>query len=231
MIEKEEDIRKIYNKRIEKDKSLFFIDKICVSEHGLYKRVKRKKLFGIDMDNEEIIPPVFDDVTIYSESVVLAVINNIAALFNLKERKFVSEIYYDRVEFENDYLILNNGSDDMGIYDTRSTSFLYKKGYELANVKDRSTEYIWVKRGRFYDFIRRKDGLLLSMAGLIMAYDTEEGLYGMDENHKVSCFDEYGVEDIVKFRSKVISSGGYLRLQNRTFNIEDIVDIYGNKLN
>ena len=56
-------------------------------------------------------------------------------------------------------------------------------------------------------------------------------MYGRDTNNKVLYFDESGVEDGIMLRKQVIDAGGYLKLTNYTYNLEDIIDVYGNILN
>lgn len=96
---------------------------------------------------------------------------------------------------------------------------------------DLSIEYIWAKRGRFYDYIHRASGAVISLPGIIMAYDTQYGIFGLDEYNRVCKFNENGLGCHWDLRQSVKKQGGYLTLHNHTYNIEHIIDIYGNILN
>ena len=80
-------------------------------------------------------------------------------------------------------------------------------------------------------FISRESGQLMHIPGMTMAYDTQYGMFGMNEFNKVCCYDTRGVASPHLFRRVVLDAGGYITLKNLSLQIEHIVDINGNILN
>ena len=94
-----------------------------------------------------------------------------------------------------------------------------------------TTQYRWIREGRYYHFVHRKDGYLVRTPGLILAYDTDEGMFGINENGRVVCLNPDGSVNSALLRQMVISAGGHLHLCNHDCHIEHFVDVYGNILN
>lgn len=94
-----------------------------------------------------------------------------------------------------------------------------------------NTQYRWIREGHFYHFIHRETGSYVRVTGLIMAYDTDEGMFGINENGRVVCIDSDGLTNAMNLRQAVMRAGGYLALCNHGYHIEHIIDVYGNILN
>ena len=102
----------------------------------------------------------------------------------------------------------------------------------MINTKPNQTEYIWAKKGEYFDCIERSSSKLICLQGsVIMVYDTNEGIFGRCGQYKVCYFDRYGVNQPIELRRIVMEAGGYLELQNHTFNIQHYIDVNGIILN
>lgn len=93
------------------------------------------------------------------------------------------------------------------------------------------TRYQWVRKGGFYYFIHRETGRLVCTTRLLMAYDTDEDMCGIDEDGRVICLNPDGSVNAERLRQMVIHAGGYLALCNHDRHIEHVIDVYGNILN
>ena len=94
-----------------------------------------------------------------------------------------------------------------------------------------TTQYRWLREGNYYHFIHRETGVLIRAIGLVMAYDTDQGMFGVNENGRVVCINKDGSINTTFLRQSVVNAGGYLSLCNHDYHIEHIIDVYGNILN
>ncbi len=225
-------INAIIKRRKKIDAELFFVDTIIVSSMGNIDIIKKKKFYGVSLNDEIIISPIYDEIVIITDSIVSMRIENRISLYDIIRKKPITEFDYTSLAQVGTYCKLNKNSDYFILYDTQNGKMFNIDGYyEEYNLKHLYTEYCWVRKGRFYDYIHRQSGKRISLPGIIMAYDTEFGMLGKDEFGKVSYFEETGVENNLKLRELVSQAGGYLTLINYTYNVEHIIDVYGNILN
>ena len=56
-------------------------------------------------------------------------------------------------------------------------------------------------------------------------------MFGKNENGTISLFEESGIYNVIRLRQMVCEAGGYLTLTNYTYNIQHVIDVYGNILN
>lgn len=225
-------VNSVISERLAKDKDLFFVD-YCVmaSKYGI-DIIKKKKFQGVKNNDVILIPPIYEDIEIASNDVAIVKLLDTYAIFSLRECRQLSEFEYCSVHISNDMIVLHKGNGRSAIYNMNTSNFLYQTAnYDEFNLKDSSTEYIWARRNVFFDYIHRESGRIISLPGIIMAYDTKHGIFGLDEHNKVCNFNEYGVEDQWRLRQLVQNEGGFFALRNYTYNIEHIIDIYGNILN
>ena len=103
--------------------------------------------------------------------------------------------------------------------------------YDEMSQTVQTTQYRWIREGRFYHFVHREDGYVVRAAGLVLAYDTDEGMFGVNENGRVVCINPDGSVNPAILREMVICAGGHLSLCNHDYHIEHIIDVYGNILN
>lgn len=225
-------ILKIVEQRISKDSELFFIDTdIYCSQFGL-NIIKRKKLFGVSLNSEIILPTIYDEIILLTCSVIATKIDNRYSLYDINKREYITEYDYISLEpIESIWKLTNPHGKSIILNTVNSVLYLNENCYEEFNLKLNYTEYVWARKGNYFDYINRKTGKHISLPCIVMAYDTKYGMYGRDTNNKVLYFDESGVEDGIMLRKQVIDAGGYLKLTNYTYNLEDIIDVYGNILN
>lgn len=103
--------------------------------------------------------------------------------------------------------------------------------YDEMSQTVQTTQYRWIREGRFYHFVHREDGYVVRAAGLVLAYDTDEGMFGVNENGRVVCINPDGSVNSAFLRQIVMRAGGHLSLCNHDYHIEHIIDVYGNILN
>lgn len=226
------DLNRIVSERLAKDDELFFVDtSVVCSKHGK-TIIKRKSLQGVQDNDRILIRPIFEAIDIVSSEIAIARLLDMFALFSLREGRQLSEFEYCSVQISDDVIVLGKGNGRTAIYNLDTSDFLHQMGdYDEFNLKDFSTEYVWARRNMFYDYIHRATGRVISIPGVIMAYDTKRGIFGLNKHNKVCKFNEKGVENNAGLRQAVQKEGGYLALRNYTYNIEHITDIYGNILN
>lgn len=223
----------IIEQRIKKDLELFFVDyTIETSKFGL-NIIKKKTFYGVLYKGEIVVPVIYDDIVIITNTTVAVKVNNKYSLYDIHRNEYITTFSYTSLQCIGSYWKLNNNSNNMILFDTLRRKILnISDNYDEYNLKCDNTEYCWARRGRYFDFIHRSSGNCISLPGIVLAYDTEFGMFGKDEvEETVSFFDEFGVEDSYTLRKIVAEAGGYLTLINYTYNIEHIIDVYGNILN
>lgn len=218
--------------RLAKDSELFFVNSSVIDSKYGKDIIKKKKYKGVKGDNGIIIHPIFEDIVIVSNGIAIVKLLDIFALYSLSDGERLSEFEYSSVHVSNEMIVLNKGNGRSAIYNLNTSKFLHQTGdYDEFNIKDASTEYVWARRNSFFDYIHRESGRVISLPGIKMAYDTQYDIYGLDEHNRVCKFNEDGVENHWELRQSAQIQGGYMVLRNYTYNIEHIIDIYGNILN
>jgi hypothetical protein len=224
-------IQAIIDDRRRRDSELFFIDVCSIGREFGYDYTRKKKYHGLSLNGDVVVIPIFDEVLCLSKSVVALKVENKIAIYNLENKEFISQFDYVRIERENSYWKLISASKEVALFDSLRNLFWVNLGYTEYGIRQDNSQYIWAKRGKFFDYIKRDSGQIISLPGIVMAYDSQYGMFGKDEFGKISYFEESGVENSFKLREIVNEAGGYLTLNNFTYKIEDIIDVYGNILN
>lgn len=224
-------ILSIINERKKRDTELFFVDASTVGYEYGYEYTRRKKYYGLSLQGATVIEPIYEKVHCLSKATVALWIYDKIAIYSLHSNEFISQFDYERISKEGSYWKLEKASNTISLYDIEKNRFFGDYGYSEYGIQQSNSQYFWAKRGKFYDFIKRETGQVISLPGVIMAYDTQRGMFGKDEFGKISYFDESGIENVSKLREAVSEAGGYLTLTNLTFRVEDIIDVYGNILN
>lgn len=214
------------------DDGLFYVALQTVCQAGRYAVVKRNKYKGLTYEERLLLSPIYDDISVLDNRIAVVLVEGLKAVYLLAEHRLITDFDYSEIALaDNDaYLLLTTPSNKLGVLDVKRQSWAALPAYdEISN--NLSSEYVWVRNGPFYHFVNFHTGNYYGMPGLIMAYDTLSGMFGMNDSHKVSCYRENGIADTESFRNAVIQHGGHLVLQNTRRRIEHIVDIYGNILN
>lgn len=215
--------------RISRDNDLFFVETAVVdSRYGL-NVIRRKKRYGI----ASLIPPVFDEVMVMSPLVVAAKLDGAYAIYAVKDPASpLCDFECNAMNPSGDMLLMHMLDGKTSLLDMSRAKFvLQHRDYEEYNLRAGHTQYLWARRGRFYDFIHRESGRLISLPGVIMAYDSDLGIWGQDERGRVGVFTENGTVDPDCLRAEAIAHGGYISLTNYTYNLNHVIDVYGNILN
>ena len=225
-------VNRIIAERLAKDNELFFVDSSVIDSKYGKKIIRKKKFQGVQGDNGILIQPIYENIEIVSTDIAIVKLLDTFAIFSLSEGQRLSEFEYSSAHISNDMIVLNKGTGRSAIYNLNTSRFLHQTAdYDEFNLKDASTEYVWARRNTFFDYIHRESGKIISLPGIIMAYDTQHDIFGLDEHNRVCKFNENGIENHWDLRQSVQMQGGYLTLRNHTYNIEHIIDIYGNILN
>lgn len=222
------------NNRLQKNEGLFFITPIMVTNKGEVDIIKRKKYLGIQTMGTIVLEPVYDYVELFSSQWAVVGICGRYALFNIYNKSFVSKFIYSHISIVNCIALMQHyGYPEINsLYDlTRERFIIEESYYEEYNLKNTSTEYMWARKGKFYDFIQRKTGKIISLPGVEFAYDTLFGMLAVSGAERAACFNDMGLEDPGQLRKDVMGAGGYLVLNNYTYNVQHVIDIYGNILN
>lgn len=84
--------------------------------------------------------------------------------------------------------------------------------YDEMSQTVQTTQYRWIREGRYYHFVHRENGHVVRAAGLVLAYDTDEGMFGVNENGRVVCLNPDGSVNSAILRKMVICAGGHTKL-------------------
>jgi len=225
-------IKSVIDERERKDVELFFVDLCTVGNNYGIDLVKRKKYFGLADHGEVIISPIFDEIIWLSANAVALKIEDKYSIFRIDTKLFVSQFDFLSLIQEGTYWKLFSGTEYVSLYDIEKENLLFGEScYSEYGLIPKNTQYFWAKRGKFFDYFHRNSGRIISLPGVVMAYDTLYGMFGKDEYDKISYFEESGIENALKLRQIVYEAGGYLVLNNFTYKIEHVIDVYGNILN
>ena len=225
-------IRKEIKIREQKDDNLFYVNTIIVHSQDGFDIIKKKKFYGVSANGDIILQPIFDEIIILTSSTISAKICDYIALYSSDKKAWITHFKYTLIDKIETYYRLFVDAKSFVLFDTLSNKVLPNiNSYDEFNLKQRNTEYCWARKGRFYDFIHRQSWKCISIPAMVMAYDTDCGMFGMDENGTVSLYDKTGRKNNFELRKIVLKEGGYLALFNYTYNIEHVIDVYGNILN
>ncbi len=226
-------VEEIIAERRNVDNELFFVNLVYVSSQYGYDIVRRKKWYGVREGNNIVVSPLYDEVQLYPNGLVVLKIEGVCACHDIKSNQPVLGFEYLRIDYTDGFLKLYHQSlQRYGIFELANNRMLAEcDRYEDYNLKDNSTEFLWAKRGKYYDYIERKTGRIFGLPTITMAYDTPTGMFGKDERDVVSVYSVAGFADRERLREIVQQEKGYLSLNNYTYHLTHIIDINGNVLN
>lgn len=226
------DLNVIISDRLAKDNDLFFVDTSIVDSKFDKEVIRKKDLYGVQYNGCILLQPIFENIEIVSRDIAIVQVLNRFAIYSLSNCQKLSDFEYPSIRVSNDMIVLSKANGRSSLFNLNTSEFILQScDYEEFNTKDNSTEYLWASKNGFYDYIHRSTGRIVSLPGVTMAYDTKHGIYGRDIHNKICKFNEHGVADYVELRLTVQKAGGYLTLHNYTYNIEHVIDIYGNIIN
>ncbi len=224
-------IEETLGRRTKENEDLFFVKAVPVTQAGNYTIVRRRRLSGLtDSAGTEILIPIYDGIEFLDDGMAFVTVGTEGALFRLPSGKRLTEFRYSKAGYENGLLVLFS-SDGTRSYFNPDNDCCICSGYDRVSSRPNALGFRWAMRGRCFDYISDNGGRKVSLPTVTMAYDCDEGLFGLGEFGTVKCFTDDGTEDFLKLRRIVIENGGHLSLQNIDLAIEHIIDVYGNILN
>lgn len=221
----------VIEQRKEKNSIMFFIPVEVVKTFGKFELVKKKNLYGVNKGDDIILEPIYDEIIFLKEHLCKLRIKNIWALANIVLTRLLLDFSYADIYLSTENLVTTVGSDGMkGLYHADLEYEIIPPEYDEFG-SPIGVEFIWIRKGEFYDFIEQSTGRLIRIGGISKAYDSESGMFGVNSSGRVIMIDSNGYEDPNLLRRTVMNAGGYLCLQNRNRKTEDYIDVYGNILN
>lgn len=218
-------------RRTKENEDMFFVKAVPVTQAGNYTVIRRRKLFGLtDSTGTEVLIPIYDSIKVFDNDMALVAVGTDGALFRLPSGKRLTEFRYSKAGYENGLLVLFS-SDGTRSYFNPDNGCSIGSGYDRVSSYPNALGFRWAMRGRCFDYVSDNGGHKVSLPTVTMAYDCDEGLFGLGGFGTVKCFANDGTEDFLKLRRIVIENGGHLSLQNKDLAIEHIIDVYGNILN
>ena len=71
-----ETIQEIINQRLKYDSEIFFVDTKIVSTEFNMTIIKKKQRYGVSLNSEIVIPPIYDEIVVLTDSTVAIKIKN-----------------------------------------------------------------------------------------------------------------------------------------------------------
>lgn len=221
----------LIERRLEENDELFYLQLQIVSECNGYSITKRKRWFGVNDGANELIPPIYDEVRVCNADIFLLLIEDAYVAYDNRREKMIPDFVFLDCKAVGNYLIFKSRDNTISLYDTERGVFVFKGGYDEVNPAYLESEYFWIRKGRFYSFVHRETGRVVSLVGCVFPYDTDIGMAGLLENGRVAFFDSDGNVSMERLRTEVRSKNGYCSLYNYAYKKRHIIDIYGNILN
>ena len=214
----------------------FYVDLLVEEVVGDIKIVKKREWMGIiqaDIANTLLLPPVFDHITILSNSnniYALLCIDEYWGIYNINNGQWrvlpICNLLLVNEDYNTIELVTSNGH---GLYDIQEDRVVINPIFDDVTCYS-SGDYLWVRLGKWYHFVGKEKGALITIEAK-KAYDTPHGIFALGKDDKVFCANEEGLDDAIQLRDFVIKSHGRGRLYNYKLHNMDIIDIYGFVLN
>jgi len=226
-------VNDIISERIKKDETIFFILRKIVQECGHLNIISRKNLYGLAKSNDVnaiLLPTIFDEIKMLYSEIWAVRLNYLWGVFNLSIDKWaflpccndlVFNEYYKTIEMISDF--------GHGLYSIINNRILIPMKYDDVTICD-NCDYLWVKQGTNYHFIRQRDGKFISVVDATFAFDTFKGMF-IKYKDQITCVNEDGLDLPMSLRCFVSKGNGRGRVINIKHHENVIFDIYGVILN
>lgn len=235
MEQKHNIVKAVIEQRQKLQEERFFIDLSVVEVREHVSIVRKREWLGIALtDSVEtiILPSVFDDITFLSNSdYAMVCIDGLWGIFNVNNGQwgvfpvcYKLTVHYDYATIE---LCTEEGN---GLFFLKEDRMVVPPLYNDVTCWADGA-YLWVRQGSCFHFVRKTDGLFVSLPDAIKAYDTSQGMFAMTPNRIVFCADDEGLDNTQLLRQVVRRGNGRARLYNYKEHNMDIIDIYGYVLN
>lgn len=218
----------IINTRIEDNDEYFFVDYEVVRQCGNIDIIRRRDWLGICIHNDIkniLLDTIADDI-VASGLLAAIKIGGQWALFDLSRCSFLFPPEYDALQLngnERTVTLLLNGK--QGLYSLQEKRVVIPTLFDDCTNNDHS-DYLWVRSGSVYQYVRKSDGSVIDLGDADMAYDTDDAML-VKHGDRVICLNAEGYEDELSLRSLVMRGNGRLKIVNSKLHFYNIIDIYG----
>lgn len=221
----------LIKKRTDQAGDLFFIDETIVWTDGKFEIRKRKKLYGIYLNDTEVFPIVFDEVAHMGGNLFEVKISQFKAIADTSSRRLSSFDYSLFEILSDDYVKVTARKTSMeGVLSANDLRIILPLSFDEVG-RFVKPDLIWVRKGNCYDYVNVRDGRIMNVCPLTLVYDNVEGMAGLNDAGHAVILNNEGRADGKLLRDIVMKAGGHLVLQNYKKKIEHIIDVYGNILN
>lgn len=225
------ELRKTIELRKEKNNQLFYISTEVIMTSGEYEVVRKKKLIGLNNRAGFVFEPIYDEIQFLNDYLCKIRVEDFWGLADCRTSKILLDFGYTEISLLIDGMVETVNQDGLkGLYDTKIMKEIIPPDYEEFG-SPIGVEYIWIRKGKFYDFIEKSSGRVIRIGGLSKVYDSRFGMFGVNDSGRVIMIGPDGYENPHLLRKTVIDAGGYLCLKNYLNKTEDYIDVYGNILN
>lgn len=229
-----DNIKEIINKRLCRDKKLFF-HSVDIVETSLKTSIcKRKEFLGIIQNSdslEQLLPCIYDDIVAIENDLFLIRVNEKWGIFDAKNNCWCIELSIDKFMMYDIFGTVEVVKDGQrGLFSRQLRRLVIPIKFEQVTNTDRC-EYLWVYLNGLYHFIKKSSGEFISLSNTIMAYDMETGIFALCNDGYIYAFSEEGYVDNVLFRRFVLENKGRGRFLNFKYHRIEITDLYGYILN
>lgn len=228
-------VKDLINQRQILQEKRFYIDYSVEEVWGQVNIVRKREWLGMvlasSVDNF-ILPPVFDEITFLSDNnYAMLCIDGFWGIFNVAKRQWVVFPVCRKLTVYSDYATVELLTDKgKGLFSLKEGRMVVSPFFDDVTCWA-GGDYLWVRQGAYHHFVRKADGVLVSLPDAIKAYDTPHGLFALASNRIVFCADDEGLDDAQTLRQVVKLGNGRARLYNYKEHNMDIIDIYGHILN
>ena len=201
----------LQRKRLQEDR--FFIDP-TVEKENVWKNInivrKREWIGIIQTEKPEtfLLPPICDDITpIDNSNNAKICINGLWGIFNICTKRWgILPICKSLIVYEDYNTIELVTSKGHGLYSMQDDDIVINPKFDDVTCYS-DGDYLWVRLGKWYHFIKKDNGLLITIEAR-KAYDTPHGIFALGKDNKVFCANEDGLDDSIQLRDFVIKNLG-----------------------
>ena len=91
-------IQNIIKKRSKHDSEIFFVDTQIVSTEFDVTIIKKKQYYGVSLNNEIVLPPIYDEIVVLTHSTVAITIRDRVSLYNIYRKISITDFSYKSME-------------------------------------------------------------------------------------------------------------------------------------
>lgn len=228
----------LYERRLAKDARLGHVNLIIESSFSEFDAhiVRRRNYWGVtDTYGIYLLPPVFDSIqeVVPQSGLIIATIDQDRMLYDLSSHVVLTELKSDVEAF----CVPDMGSLELhaegnsGLWSINEKKVLIPIAFDEV-CHDSRSRFLWVRKGKEFDYIRVSDGKKMGLQNVINVYDSPSTMFiEQGESGMIKMLDSEGFEDELGLRRLVTSHQGRYKLLNKQHSLSVIIDVYGFILN